>query len=153
MKEPGSDINKVRYKALEYLARREYGVNELGRKLVQRGFDEDITFEVVKELASQNLVSDIRFIESLLSSLQRRGFGPRRARQELRSKAVADEQVDEWVDEGDMEWTEVAQRAYQKKYRGDPPSDYNTWSKQARFMQGRGFTTEQIRRVIGEFPF
>ena len=45
MKEPGSDINKVRYKALEYLARREYGVNELGRKLVQRGFDEDITVE------------------------------------------------------------------------------------------------------------
>ena len=77
MKEPGSDINKVRYKALEYLARREYGVNELGRKLVQRGFDEDITFEVVKELASKNLVSDFRFIMSGLGQLRSCLLAPR----------------------------------------------------------------------------
>ena len=75
MKEPGSDRKKLRQKAFDYLARREYGVNELARKLVQRGFDEQLTAEVIGELASSSLVSDERFIESLLLSLQRRGFG------------------------------------------------------------------------------
>jgi regulatory protein len=151
MKVPASDKNIVRRKAMEYLARREYGINELGRKLVQRGYNEDIIVGVVGELVQENLVSDFRFIESLLSSLQRRGFGPRRARQELRNKAIEDDQVDEWIDEHDTEWTVVAVRTYEKKYRGNPPTDYNNWSKQARFMQGRGFTSEQIRLVIGEY--
>jgi regulatory protein len=150
MKEPGSDRKKLRQKAFDYLARREYGVNELARKLVQRGFDEELTAEVVGELASSNLVSDERFIESLLLSLQRRGFGPLRARQELRNKGISDGQIEEWVNEQDGEWTEIANRAYQKKYQGSLPTDYNSWSKHARFMQGRGFTTEQIRRVVGE---
>lgn len=151
MLEPGADRKLITRKATEYLARREYGTNELCRKLVQKGFDADTVSDVVDGLASHGLVSDSRFIESLLNSLQRRGFGPLRARQELRQRAVGDDLVDEWVDERDPAWLQTAERAYQKKYRGDLPTDYNNWSKQARFMQGRGFTTEQIRRVIGEY--
>jgi regulatory protein len=108
--------------------------------------------DVVSELARANLVSDHRFIENLLFSLQRRGFGPLRARQELRNKVLTDEQIEASVDESDPEWIEIAAKTYQKKYRGIVPSDYNAWSKQARFMQGRGFNSEQIRQVLGDLP-
>ena len=54
---------EVRDIAVRYLARREYGIEELKRKLVQRGAESDLVEQVVSDCAEQGLVSDERFTE------------------------------------------------------------------------------------------
>ncbi len=54
------------------------------------------------------------------------------------------------VEESGLDWREIATSAHNKRYRGDRPRDYNEWCKQARFLQSRGFNTDQVRFVLGD---
>ncbi|MDX2418654.1 MAG: hypothetical protein QNK19_14435, partial [Xanthomonadales bacterium] len=49
-----ADVHEI---AVRYLTRREYGVEELRQKLIQRGSDPAIAEKVVCDLAEQDLVS------------------------------------------------------------------------------------------------
>ena len=42
------------------------------------------------------------------------------------------------------DWRELADRARRKKFGDGAPRDFRSWSRQARFLQQRGFTREQI---------
>ncbi len=76
--------------AVRYLTRREYGIEELRKKLIQRGSDPAIAEKVVADLADENLVSDQRFTEMYVRTRIRRLFGPLKIRGELRSLGVSD---------------------------------------------------------------
>ena len=67
---------EIREIAVRYLSRREYGVEELRQKLLQRGADSAIADTVVSDLAEENLVSDERFTEMYVRMRIRRLFGP-----------------------------------------------------------------------------
>ena len=81
---------EVRDIAVRYLTRREYGIEELRQKLLQRGSDSAIAEKVVSELAEENLVSDQRFTEMYVRMRMRRLFGPLKIRGELRSRGISD---------------------------------------------------------------
>lgn len=140
-------------KALDYLSRREYGSTELTQKLEGRGFETGLVAKVLAQLQANNLQCDTRFAESYILSRARRGMGPNKIHKELESKAVPQNIIDTVFEalrsDGFISWDQIVEQQYQKKYRNSQPNNYNEWAKRARFLQGRGFTFEQINKTLG----
>jgi len=132
------------------LARREHTRAELARKLAPHGTEEEID-TVLNELARTGLRSDVRFAESYLRSQSGR-LGGARLRQTLRQKGVCAELVQTQVANMFNELPDELARAravWQKKF-ATVPADMKEWAKQARFLQGRGFSSEIIRKLLKE---
>jgi regulatory protein len=47
------------------------------------------------------------------------------------------------------DWGRAAREARRRKFGASPPADYRERAKQARFLQYRGFSSEQIRAALG----
>jgi regulatory protein len=134
--------------AMQWLARREHSQRELQRKLQQKGCDESLSFEVVSKLASERLVSDDRFMESLIQARRHRGYGPLRIQQELQEKGVEPEAIAHGLDVTSRNWLEDIRRVQRKKFGGKIPKSYTERARQARFLQYRGFTYDQIQQLL-----
>ena len=103
-------------------------------------------------LEAQGLLSDERFTEQYVGSRLGRGHGPRRIREELRRRGIDDAVAREAVERDDGFWSEQASRARIRRFGEAAPADYREWVRQARFLERRGFTTEQIRSALGSPP-
>jgi regulatory protein len=139
-------VSGLRQRAIRLLARREHTRLELTRKLAPHGTPEEIE-TVLNELAVAGLQSDARFAESYVRSQSAR-LGAARLRQGLRTKGVAAELIETQVAEMPDEM-ERARVVWQKKFPA-PPADVREWARQARFLQGRGFSADLIRRLLKE---
>jgi regulatory protein len=131
---------------MNYLARREHSRVELARKLSPHGEAEEI-IALLDDLEQENLLSNARFAESLAHSRAGR-HGSLRLKSELRDKGVPDPitcEVLAQAREGDLA---AAREVWLKKF-GTPPVDAKERAKQQRFLIGRGFPSEVVRRVVG----
>jgi regulatory protein len=72
-----------------------------------------------------------------------------RIRVELREKGVAAEAIEAAIDHAATDWVQAAREARRRKFGLSPPGDYRERAKQARFLQYRGFSSEQIRAALG----
>lgn len=136
------------HRAVDLLSRREHGEVELVEKLKKKGFESADISQVLDRLKKENLQSDERYTECFVDERMRRGHGPVKIQHELSRKGVSERLISAYVDPQDYEWTKIAQNQYQKKYANSEVNNYNEWAKRARFLQGRGFTTPQIRASV-----
>jgi regulatory protein len=165
----------LKARALRHLARREHSRAELERKLTaqltadrhadRRGqssgdpqaaeqsspaADEAEAAEQVRrtldELVARGLLSDTRAAESLLASQGRR-FGSRRLKQTLQSKGLDPELVRNTVQQSRTTEYERAQDLWRRRF-GQPPADAKEQARQMRFLAGRGFDGDIIRRIV-----
>lgn len=138
----------LKQRAVAYLARREHSRAELAKKLSAHGTQEEID-SVLNSLQDAKLLSDQRFAAVFIKSRVER-FGAGRLRQELRQRGVEDGLVEQELKIDDLP-TEIerARMVWKKKFDAQP-ADAREWAKQARFLQGRGFSTDIIRRVLKE---
>ena len=134
--------------AMQWLARREHSRRELQDKLSKKGCDAALAAEVVNKLESERLVSDDRFMESLIRARRNRGYGPLRIQKELQEKGVAPEAIAGWLDATSREWVDDIRRVQRKKFGGRIPKSYAERARQARFLQYRGFTYDQIQQLL-----
>ncbi|HVC37510.1 MAG TPA: regulatory protein RecX, partial [Gammaproteobacteria bacterium] len=105
-------------------------------------------------LADRNLVSDGRFVDEFVASRVRRGSGPVKIREELRSRGVAEPLVDAALNEQRGAWLTNAEAVRRKRFGAPLPRDFSERARQARFLQQRGFSAEQIRQVLkGDVEF
>jgi len=146
--EAARDPARIRASALRLLARREHSVRELTAKLLARGFEPEPVTETVAALSAKNLVSDARFVEEFIAARLRRGSGPAKIREELRGRGVDAARVDTELAERRSEWLINAEAARHKRFGAALPRDYQERARQARFLQQRGFTADQIRQVL-----
>lgn len=137
-------------RAVRLLAQREHSMRELIAKLAAKGVDAATAGLVVDDLRGRGLQSDLRFAEAFVHSRIGRGHGPVRIRQELAQRGIARELADEALDGCAERWLELAEAARRKKFGDAPPADRGDWARQARFLTGRGFPAELIRRVLGD---
>lgn len=157
----------LRKKAMDLLARREHTAAELQRKLQAHGRkrqDRDrgaeavadtaaddiaaMTARVIASLRAEGLVSDERFTEAYVRYRMTRGYGPQRIQAELRERGVDDKIQALYLDGGDCQWLEQVAQVRRKRFGEILPDDYKERARQARFLQYRGFTADQIREVL-----
>ncbi|MDH5436958.1 MAG: recombination regulator RecX, partial [Gammaproteobacteria bacterium] len=119
------------------------------RKLKIRGINQDIIDETISLLTRDGLLSNERFTESYVRVRINKGFGPLRIRAELGELGIDDEMVAQYVVQDEEFWFESAMVARSKRFGEDKPEDTKAWSKQARFLQQRGFNTSMVRKILG----
>jgi regulatory protein len=134
---------ELKARALRYLARREHSRAELHRKLLPFAASQQLLDVLLSELEGRKLLSNHRFAEIRTHILSRK-YGAAKIRQDLKSKGVPDEIVDSVSAEGELE---RAREILQRKYK-TPAANREEWAKRARFLQGRGFSSDTIYRLI-----
>ena len=132
--------------AVRYLTRREYGIEELRRKLIQRGSDSAIAEKVVSDLTDENLVSDQRFAEMYVRTRVRHLFGPLKIRGELRGRGISDHLISQAIPKDQETWFDNAAHWAAKRCQGE--LDYAGRAKIHRGLMNRGFTHEQANVAL-----
>jgi regulatory protein len=140
---PESDL---RSRALACLARREYTRIELARKLAPYCEDRDEIAALLDDFTQRGWLNETRYAEMLVQARQDK-FGSRRIIHELREKGVSEETIAATLPEVQENELETARAAWVKKF-GAAPADAREKAKQMRFLAGRGFCADTIRRVV-----
>ena len=138
----------VEVTAVRLLARREHSVEELRRKLFARGYSEPSVETVLAKLEAKRLVSDDRFVASFIHHHAQRGQGPVRIRAELRQQGIEALAIDVALDAADVDWVAQARQVHRRKFGASALRSAPERAKQARFLQYRGFSSDQIRAVL-----
>lgn len=142
------DPKKIRKKAMDFLARREYGRSELIDKLANAGYDTDLVEVEVDRLADEGLQSDERFAGSFVQSRINQGKGPVRVRQDLKERGMASALVDDALSAAGCDWFELARSVRERKFGAALPTDFAEKARQMRFLQYRGFESEQVQAAV-----
>jgi regulatory protein len=147
---PGeSQHQPIELAALRLLARREHSVEELRQKLLRRGHLAEAVEAVIGHLLNRRLISDVRFAGGLVRSRSGRGQGPVRIRAELRRQGIEDSVIQAEFSNAACNWAQLASRVRVRKFGAAMPRNGAERAKQARFLQYRGFTADQIRAALG----
>jgi regulatory protein len=146
--EERGDAKGCRLVALGLLARREHSRVELERKLSARAFAPAVIAATLDELERCGALAAERFTESFIRSRFARGQGPNRVRHELALRGIAEEAIAAALADSQWDWLEAAHGARVKRFGRTPPRSFAERAKQARFLEYRGFTAEQIRAAL-----
>jgi regulatory protein len=146
------DPKVVEIAAVRLLARREHSTRELRRKLVSKGYLEETVDTVLQKLAAKRLVSDDRFVSSFVDHHVRRGQGPVRIRAELRQQGLDTDLIEQNMEGAEVDWAARAAAVRRRKFGVEVPRGIPERAKQARFLQYRGFSAEQIRAALNGSP-
>ena len=159
----------LKARALQYLAQREHSRLELRRKLLLQARAEEAAAEAADDacagsasdapprpgaearveavldwLAAHDYLSSERFVESRVHARAAR-FGNLRIRQELKQHAVA---LPPGAAQA-LKDTELERAcAVRSRKFPEPPSSAGEQARQVRFLMGRGFSPEVIRRAL-----
>lgn len=144
--------SKLKARALRLLAMREHSRAELRAKLAGEAEAAEID-SVLDRLLELGLQSDARFAEAYVRAKGAR-LGESRLRHELGQRGVAREIIDAALAqlmsvEGAGDELVRARDVWNRKF-GELPQDAKAWSKQARFLQSRGFSGSVIRQLLKE---
>jgi regulatory protein len=134
----------LKARALRHLARREHSRAELARKLAPHAESQEAIEAVLDLLLSQKQQSDERFAEERVRVLSRK-YGAAKIRHDLRSKGIAHDISERAASESNE--LEKARAILARKYRS-PAQSREEKARRARFLQGRGFSYEIIRRLL-----
>lgn len=141
---PAADSQaELKTRALRHLVRREHSRAELARKLAPHAESADAVEAVLDLLLAKKQQSDERFASERARTLSRK-FGATRIRHDLRARGIEDALIDK-LSPGDE--VERARAILARKYR-EPASSREEHAKRARFLQGRGFSYDVIKKVL-----
>jgi len=130
------------------LARRDFGSAELAGRLRERGYDEPTVATVIASLLERRALDDARFAMHFVAYRAGRGQGPARIQRELGDLGVEAVLVEEAVAAG-PDWLALARDVRRRRFGAEAPEDWAEKSRQARFLQYRGFSNDHIRTAIG----
>ncbi len=151
--EPGAladaDEHTVRTAGYALLAGRDFSRHELTERLLRKGYGAAVVEQAVASIVQEGFLQEDRFAEQFVSQRARRGHGPVRVRMGLREKGVEAEAIDNALGTTATDWIQAAREARRRKFGLEPPADLRERAKQARFLQYRGFSSDQIRAALG----
>jgi regulatory protein len=149
--DPTSEVDErtVRTAAYALLAGRDFSRHELTQRLLRKGYGATVVAAAIQALVDEGLLREERYVEQFIAVHARKGHGPVRIRMDLREKGVELEAIDQALDSSDADWVQAARNARRRKFGVSLPGDYRERAKQARFLQYRGFSSDQIRAALG----
>lgn len=136
----------LKARAIDFLSRREHSRLELRRKLQRHSDDLDEIDALLDELQKENWQSEARYAQSLINRRAYK-FGTARVVQELRQNGVADSHIEAVREQLQESEFERALEVWERKF-GSAPEDRKAYAKQHRFMASRGFSPDQLRRIL-----
>ncbi len=142
----------VKGRALRYLAQREHSRAELEAKLARHVEDTPQASAAARiaaaldELSAHGLIDEARVAASVLNSQAPR-CGARRLKQTLQSKGLDPALVAATLQQVRGSEFERARDIWRRRF-GVPPADAAERARQMRFLAGRGFDGDVIRRVV-----
>lgn len=145
--DPGSD-RALRERALGLLARREHAPAELAAKLSARGYDDNAVAALIAALQDEGLLSARRYAEAFVHARAQKGQGPVKITAELAARRLDEADIDDALAAAEVDWTALATQARRKRFGSTPPADFPAKAKQMRFLQQRGFTSDQIHSAV-----
>lgn len=149
MSSESDDSGAAAYRAaLALLARREHTRLELGAKLARHGMDASAIGAALERLETEGLLSERRFAEVYAASRFDRGYGPLRLRAELRERGVSETIVSDILAGFDAQWPVRLAALARRRFGPQPPGDARERAQRTAFLRGRGYTGEQIARLM-----
>ncbi len=133
-------------KALGLLARREHTRAELAQKLSPHTEDAAELAALLDDLVRRGFQSDTRYAAEFVRAKSRR-YGAAHMRYALREKGVAETVIAAALDTRESDELSRAQEVWQAKFSA-PPASIEERGKQMRFLAGRGFSIDIIRKVL-----
>jgi regulatory protein len=137
----------LKARALRWLAQREHSRAELRRKLLRVLPDDEEPASVeatLDWLVERGYLDEARFAASRVRVREVR-FGNRRIESELKAAGVA---LDDATAAQLRASEQLRAQTVRDKRFGALPADAGERARQARFLAGRGFSTDVIRRVL-----
>lgn len=128
------------------LARREHSRAELLQKLAPHTEDSAELASLLDDLVQRGYLSDARYAAEFVRAKSRR-FGTARMAYALREKGVAEPDIQDALNSLEANESERARKVWESKF-GVLPGSLEERGKQTRFLAGRGFSSEIIRKVL-----
>ena len=134
------------------LARREHSEFELRQKLTTREFEADDIEKAIIRLLEKDYLSDARFAQSTCRYRVSRGYGWRYIANELKQKGVCSTIIQQLQNNCEIDWYLQAELAYNKRFGESrveaPLTCQKDKAKRIRFLQYRGFSSDEIFSII-----
>jgi len=148
--EPGAarDLPAAYAAAVALLSRRDFASAELRARLERRGFERSVVETALAELIDEHVLDDARFARHYIAYHAERGQGPLRVRTDLRARGLSVELIEAAL-EGGPDWHALASEVRVRKFGPEIPASWAEKTRQARFLQYRGFSSDHIRRALG----
>jgi regulatory protein len=143
-----NEVKIINHSITRLLARREHSQHELVNKLKMKGFDETSIRRQLTLFVEKDIQSDSRFVESFIRSKIAKGQGKTKIELTLGQHNIDNMTIELGFANCESDFNQIALQVYRKKYRDNPITDWSEKQKRMRFMQYRGFTTEQIKYVF-----
>ena len=142
------DPEAARMAAVALLARRDFASGELRQKLGSQGYNSEVATAVVADLIAERALDDARYAENYVMYHAERGQGPLRIAADLRALGVSDDLAEGALATG-PDWRALARKVRARKFGADSPENWTEKTRQARFLQYRGFSSDHIRAATG----
>jgi len=142
-------LNKaILHKSIDLLSRREHSIQELQQKLLQREFLLEDISPVIDYLLEEDYLNEQRYTESMFRLRVNKGYGKRYIENELSQKGINSSQISSANEVQSIDWYLQAELAYSKKFGQKEIIGQKDKVKRIRFLQYRGFSTDEIMTVV-----
>ncbi len=139
------DESALRDSVFRLLGRREQSYQELRRKLIQKRWPNDMVDAVLKDFKEKGWQSDERFAEIFIREKVSQKQGRLKIlAQATQQKGLSPDLVEGLLEEMEVDWFSLCAELKERRFGEGPPADQKQWMKQVRFLQQRGFSSEQI---------
>lgn len=102
--------------------------------------------QLLNQLENDGYLSDERYCEAYVRSKANAGKGPVHIMQHLRKNGVASHLINDQM--ALYDWYEQAREVREHKFGTAVPDDYKQRAKQMRFLQSRGFGSDECRAAV-----
>lgn len=147
------DLEKAKAYTVDYLLGKT--TKEIENKLAQKGYDPEVTSEVMIFIEKYKLVDNADYAKRYANDASKfKKHGKMRIKQTLKQKGVEDEDISEAlsrIDEKDE--VEIAKRQLVNKletYRRKAKSKYELRGKCYQFLMARGYGSSVIEKVMNQ---
>ena len=139
-------------RALRYLGYRARSGAEVRTYLLRRGAHNTVIDATLEKLRGLNYIDDEAFARNwALARAQNQGYGPGRIGQELRTKGIADRQIDAVVREifASENEAERARNVLHKRFKSEDLREPRTLRRAIAYLQRRGYNSNVIFALLG----
>lgn len=153
MEKEAKTKKEIHEKMASLCSRSEQCSQDIQRKIVASGLDDDSADEIIEKLKKDNFIDDKRYITSYINEKIRiNKWGKVKMRYYLRMKGIDSSLIDNGLDEIDEKtYYELLVSTLREKARTvRKKNKYEKMGQIIRFAQSRGFEPELIHRYLNE---